>query len=141
MQKSYDFGRFVTVTNLLSRKANVLSHVSQADSKVQMLCLGESLHHGPIAGLALCAWKTIFMTCGEIDRTVRVWDSTNDSLILTKHYQEDIFCVALHPTGVCGHARLGDVEVYFKCGRVEKYMVIAFKYQTVSNLLQIWKIN
>ncbi|XP_054279032.1 cilia- and flagella-associated protein 57-like [Macrosteles quadrilineatus] len=73
---------------------------SAADAMTVMDCLGESLHHGPIAGLATCAWKTIFMTCGEIDRTVRVWDLTTESLILTKHYQEDIFSVALHPTGL-----------------------------------------
>ncbi|XP_046661792.1 cilia- and flagella-associated protein 57 [Homalodisca vitripennis] len=82
--------------------ANLLASEAPATGEVvvEMDCLGESLHHGAITGLALCAWKTIFMTCGEMDRTVRVWDLTTEALILTKHYQEDIFSVALHPTGL-----------------------------------------
>lgn len=66
---------------------------------IPMKVLGESLHHGPITDLALCAWKTIFMTCGEIDRTVRVWDFELECLIMSKQYEEDIYSLALHPTG------------------------------------------
>lgn len=61
--------------------------------------LGQSLHHGPIIGLAMCVWKPIFMTCGQIDRTVRVWNYDTESLEMVKQYEEDVFSVALHPTG------------------------------------------
>lgn len=62
--------------------------------------LGEPLHHGPITGLAMCAWKPIFMTCGKVDRTVRIWNYETESLEMIKQYDEDVFSVALHPTGL-----------------------------------------
>lgn len=64
-----------------------------------MTICGEPLHHGPITGLSVCAWKTIFMTSGQIDKTVCVWDYTTENLLLSKHYHEQVYCVDLHPTG------------------------------------------
>ena len=62
--------------------------------------ISENLHHGPISSLSLCTWKPIFMTCGELDRSVRIWDYESESLVMIKQYTEDIFCVALHPNGL-----------------------------------------
>ncbi|XP_063224801.1 cilia- and flagella-associated protein 57 [Bacillus rossius redtenbacheri] len=62
--------------------------------------LGESLHHGAVAGLATCAWKPVFMTCGRVDRTVRLWNHDTGSQQLERQYQDDVHCVALHPTGL-----------------------------------------
>ncbi|XP_011870371.1 PREDICTED: cilia- and flagella-associated protein 57 [Vollenhovia emeryi] len=73
----------------------------QMDPEPQKLnIMGEPLHHGPISGLAMCAWKPIFMTCGELDRSVRLWDFETESLIMLKQYDEDISSVALHPMGL-----------------------------------------
>ncbi|XP_050424212.1 cilia- and flagella-associated protein 57-like [Adelges cooleyi] len=73
--------------------------------------LGEDLHHGGIADLSTCKWKPIFMTCGKIDHTIRVWNYLNCSLILSQHYQEDIFSISLHPTGLYSIAAFtGKVE-------------------------------
>lgn len=62
--------------------------------------MGQQLHHGSIGGLSVCAWKSVFMTCGEIDRSVRIWDYETESLVMMKQYQEDVCCVALHPIGL-----------------------------------------
>ncbi|XP_033229090.1 cilia- and flagella-associated protein 57 [Belonocnema kinseyi] len=62
--------------------------------------VGENLHHGPIGSLSMCTWKPIFMTCGELDCSVRIWDYESESLVMIKQYMEDIFCVALHPNGL-----------------------------------------
>ncbi|CAK9808395.1 Cilia- and flagella-associated protein 57 [Anthophora plagiata] len=62
--------------------------------------MGQSLHFGPISGLTMCAWKSIFMTCGEIDHSIRLWNYETESLILHKQYTEDICGIALHPTGL-----------------------------------------
>lgn len=62
--------------------------------------MGQPLHHGPINGLSTCAWKPIFMTCGEFDHSVRLWDFETESLIMLKQYDEDISSVALHPMGL-----------------------------------------
>ncbi|XP_039276040.1 cilia- and flagella-associated protein 57 [Nilaparvata lugens] len=62
--------------------------------------MGEGLHHGPITGVSLCAWKQEAMTCGWLDRTVCVWDYVNETVLLNKVYQEDVYCITLHPTGL-----------------------------------------
>lgn len=45
-----------------------------------------------------CLWKTIVVSGGQ-DRTVRVWDYQEHSLLLTHAFREDIFSLSLHPTG------------------------------------------
>lgn len=62
--------------------------------------IGENLHHGPIIGLSMCTWKSIFITCGQYDRSVRIWDYESENLIMIKQYMEDIFTVSLHPNGL-----------------------------------------
>lgn len=61
--------------------------------------VGEQLHHGPIAGLSVCAWKPLFMTCGQLDRTVSVWNYETGTQELMKRYQDELFSAAIHPTG------------------------------------------
>lgn len=73
----------------------------QMDPEPQMLqIMGEPLHHGSISGLDVCAWKPVFMTCGDLDRTVRLWNFETESLLLLKQYNEDIYGIALHPMGL-----------------------------------------
>ncbi|KAL0105366.1 hypothetical protein PUN28_016788 [Cardiocondyla obscurior] len=73
----------------------------QMDPEPQKLTvMGEPLHHGPISGLVTCAWKPIFMTCGEFDRSVRLWDFETESLIMLKQYDQDVSSIALHPMGL-----------------------------------------
>ncbi|XP_076166847.1 testes of unusual size isoform X2 [Ptiloglossa arizonensis] len=62
--------------------------------------MGEALHYGPISNLSMCTWKSVFMTCGEFDYSVRLWDFESGSLILLKQYAEDICGISLHPTGL-----------------------------------------
>lgn len=73
--------------------------------------LGEDLHHGTISSLSTCKWKPIFMTCGKIDHTIRVWNYLDCSLLLSQQYQEDVFSVSLHPSGLYSVAAFtGKVE-------------------------------
>ncbi|KAL0279051.1 UNVERIFIED_CONTAM: hypothetical protein PYX00_000691 [Menopon gallinae] len=62
--------------------------------------LCETYHSGPVGGLATCIWKPIFMTCGAIDRTIRIWNYDTETIEMMKQYQEDIHGVSLHPTGL-----------------------------------------
>ncbi|XP_049771839.1 cilia- and flagella-associated protein 57-like [Schistocerca cancellata] len=68
--------------------------------EIEFDLLGESLHHGEINGLSTCRWKPIFITCGKADRTVRIWNYEEQKLTMSVQYQEDVYCVALHPTGL-----------------------------------------
>eukprot|EP00102_Acyrthosiphon_pisum_P002329 XP_001943650.2 PREDICTED: cilia- and flagella-associated protein 57-like [Acyrthosiphon pisum] len=73
--------------------------------------LGEDLHHGGISSLSTCKWKPIFITCGKVDHTIRVWNYLNCSLLLSQQYQEDVFSVSLHPSGLYSVAAFtGKVE-------------------------------
>ncbi|XP_039752116.1 cilia- and flagella-associated protein 57 [Pararge aegeria] len=62
--------------------------------------LGPAMHYGRINSLSMCAWKPIFMTSGEQDKSIRVWNYMTDDVELIKLYQEEIHCVSLHPTGL-----------------------------------------
>lgn len=57
------------------------------------------MHFGRINSLSMCAWKPIFMTSGELDKSIRIWNYMTDDVELIKLYQEEIHCVSLHPTG------------------------------------------
>ncbi|CAL7949933.1 unnamed protein product [Xylocopa violacea] len=66
----------------------------------ELKIMGQALHFGPISGLSMCAWKSLFMTCGELDHSVKLWDFESSNMILHKQYAEDICGIALHPTGL-----------------------------------------
>nr|XP_021188780.2 cilia- and flagella-associated protein 57 isoform X2 [Helicoverpa armigera] len=62
--------------------------------------LGPAMHYGRINSLSMCAWKPIFMTAGEQDKSIRIWNYMTDDVEMIKLYQEEIHCVSLHPTGL-----------------------------------------
>ncbi|XP_053620233.1 cilia- and flagella-associated protein 57 isoform X1 [Plodia interpunctella] len=62
--------------------------------------LGPAMHFGRINALSTCAWKPIFMTAGEQDKSIRIWNYMTDDVEMIKLYQEEIHCVSLHPTGL-----------------------------------------
>ncbi|EGI57209.1 WD repeat-containing protein 65, partial [Acromyrmex echinatior] len=81
--------------------ATLWGRTLQMDPEPQeMQIMGQLLHHGPISDLSMCAWKPVFMTCGEFDHSVRLWDFETESLIMLKQYDEDISSIALHPMGL-----------------------------------------
>lgn len=66
-------------------------------------------------GLSVSDWKPIFMTCGKIDRTVKLWDYMRRTLLLSQCYDEDVHDVSLHPTG--------------------SYAIVAFKDRVMFNVI------
>ncbi|XP_057334478.1 cilia- and flagella-associated protein 57-like [Microplitis mediator] len=81
-----------------------LFHVCLNDDSMEMekelKIMGQALHQGAITKIAMCAWKSVFMTCGSTDRSVRLWDYESENLVMMKQYSEDIFSVSLHPVGL-----------------------------------------
>lgn len=89
----------------------IYTHLKGQPAVVHFKPLGEDLHHGGVSSLSTCKWKPIFMTCGRIDHTIRVWNYLNCSLLLSQQYQEDVFSVSLHPSGLYSVAAFtGKVE-------------------------------
>ncbi|XP_037786500.1 cilia- and flagella-associated protein 57-like [Penaeus monodon] len=77
-------------------------------------------HEGGVVDADGCLWKTIVVSGGQ-DRTVRVWDYQEHSLLLTHAFREDIFSLSLHPTGLHVAVGLTDAlrlhHVLFDCLR------------------------
>ncbi|XP_046388755.1 cilia- and flagella-associated protein 57 isoform X2 [Ischnura elegans] len=67
---------------------------------VSLQKIGEDLHYGPVSGLSVCMLKSIFATSGAYDRTVRLWNYETANVELVKSFEDDIFCIDLHPTGL-----------------------------------------
>ncbi|XP_025202982.1 cilia- and flagella-associated protein 57-like [Melanaphis sacchari] len=82
---------------------------------VELEPFGETLHRGGVFGLSVSDWKPIFMTCGKVDRTVKLWDYMRRTLLLSQCYDEDVHDVSLHPTG--------------------SYAVVAFQDRVVFNVI------
>lgn len=68
--------------------------------EVECVPFGPSLHYGRIGSVSICIWKPLFMTSGLDDRSLRVWNYENESLELCKEFQEDIYGISMHPTGL-----------------------------------------
>ncbi|CAH0564937.1 unnamed protein product [Brassicogethes aeneus] len=74
---------------------------------------GAFLHNGPIGGISVCSWKTIFLTSGLTDRTLRIWNYETEELELMQRYNDDISSVSLHPTGLYAVVGFTDKLRYF----------------------------
>ncbi|KAL6600059.1 WD40 repeat-like protein [Neocallimastix sp. 'constans'] len=56
-------------------------------------------HVGPIICIDICARKPIIASCG-VDRCVKIWNYYTGDCELDKSFQEKIFSIALHPSGL-----------------------------------------
>nr|XP_040582177.1 cilia- and flagella-associated protein 57-like [Lepeophtheirus salmonis] len=56
-------------------------------------------HNGMITGLDVCQRKPLVVTCGA-DHTIRIWNYLTLELELSKDFKENLFSVALHPSGM-----------------------------------------
>ena len=57
--------------------------------------------HGPapITGMDVCIRKPLMVSCSK-DNSLRVWNYQTNEVELLKHYLEDMYSVAIHPTGL-----------------------------------------
>ena len=71
--------------------------------------LGTSMHQGPVTGLDICIRKPLIASCST-DKSVRLWNYNDRTCELTKWFADEIFSIAIHPTGLlvsmcaCAHA-------------------------------------
>lgn len=69
-------------------------------SEVDCVPFGPSLHYGRIGCISMCVWKPLFITSGRDDRSLRIWNYEEETLELYKEFQEDIYGISIHPTGL-----------------------------------------
>ncbi|XP_047736642.1 cilia- and flagella-associated protein 57-like [Hyalella azteca] len=69
-------------------------------------------HVGAVISADVCQWKTYCATIGR-DRTFLLWDYSLQELLLQETFKEDLYSVALHPTGLHAAVSLTDsVRLY-----------------------------
>lgn len=61
---------------------------------------GVTLHRGGVCGLSVGYWKPVFITCGKLDQTVKMWDRQQCTLLWTQWFPEHLLDVTLHPSGL-----------------------------------------
>ena len=72
----------------------------------ESITLMQTSFHGPksIQGMDICLKKPLIITCSK-DNTLRVWNFLTNEIELMKTFPEDMFCAALHPSGL--HCAVG----------------------------------
>lgn len=56
-------------------------------------------HTEPILAADTCLWKNYCVTVAK-DRSLMLWDYHDHNLLLKETFKEDLYSVALHPTGI-----------------------------------------
>jgi WD40 repeat protein len=69
--------------------------------------LSHSFHHKAVTSLDVCQRKPIVATAG-LDCSIRVWNYVDNTLELSRYFSEEIFSLALHPSGLFLLAGFGD---------------------------------
>uniref|UniRef100_A0A8C5QD76 Cilia and flagella associated protein 57 n=1 Tax=Leptobrachium leishanense TaxID=445787 RepID=A0A8C5QD76_9ANUR len=69
--------------------------------------LTQQWHAASITGLSICIRKPLIATC-SLDKSVRIWNYENNSQELYKEFQEEVFSVSLHPSGLYALAGFSD---------------------------------
>ncbi|EAS05472.2 WD40 domain protein (macronuclear) [Tetrahymena thermophila SB210] len=70
---------------------------SDSDEQIEQVSL--AFHSGPINGMDICIRKPLIATCGK-DKTIKVWNYEEKTLELSWLFNEEAYCIALHPSGL-----------------------------------------
>lgn len=90
----------VTSDHQLYEVKIINEHIKDSDMKPIISPFhGPGLNAGGITGMDTCVRKPLVATCG-MDRTIRVWNIVEQRLDLWKHFQEEPFSLAMHPSGL-----------------------------------------
>ncbi|KAH8870172.1 Cilia- and flagella-associated protein [Schistosoma japonicum] len=87
---------------LVTRNSYINNSVKEQrllSEKAIFVPVSQSFHNGQILGMDVCIRKPLIATCAT-DRTVRIWNFETNDLDLNKQFAEEVFSVALHPTGL-----------------------------------------
>ncbi|XP_059470478.1 cilia- and flagella-associated protein 57 [Neocloeon triangulifer] len=76
------------------------AQVSSVGENEKLQPFGEHLHQGPVVSLSVCVWRPIFVTCGALDGTVRVWNYETGMQELLRKFDSPPVSVSIHPLGL-----------------------------------------
>ena len=72
---------------------------NELHQQVELELLVDSYHHDSVVAVDSCVRKPFIATC-SIDRSLNIWNYDTESFELRKSYEEELFSVALHPSGL-----------------------------------------
>lgn len=65
-----------------------------------MILINHNNHTGPINSMDICKRKPLIVTCSA-DKTIKVWDYESKQLKISWAFNEEAFCISIHPQGFC----------------------------------------
>ncbi|VDP24511.1 unnamed protein product [Schistosoma mattheei] len=95
----YQFNLNNIDTNINNSNSNMNKELPVSNETLKFIPVSQSFHNGQIIGMDVCIRKPLIATCST-DRTVRIWNFETNDLELIKQFAEEVFSVALHPTGL-----------------------------------------
>ncbi|CUG89431.1 WD40 repeat-containing protein, putative [Bodo saltans] len=81
---------------VVSAAAGGVSNLS-ASHIARMLPIG--FHNDVVSAVDVCVQKS-FVVTGSLDKTIRVWNFMRQKVEFIKTFDEEVLCLALHPTGL-----------------------------------------
>jgi WD40 repeat protein/ElaB/YqjD/DUF883 family membrane-anchored ribosome-binding protein len=90
---------FVCTTENSQMYYSLLSNTDVKGDECKLDLFSQPFHHGEITGMDTCIRKPLVVTCST-DRSVRVWNYTEETSELVKYFTEESYCVAIHPSGL-----------------------------------------
>jgi len=104
----------LTTTNLIYKIKLEKDQEDIEEPKFEMI--SSQAHEGEITAMDICIRKPLIVTCGS-DRYIRIWNYQEKCQELSKNFQADeVFSVALHPSGFHLLVGLSDKLNYFNIG-------------------------
>ncbi|CAH8509372.1 unnamed protein product [Schistosoma turkestanicum] len=95
----YQFNLNNIDTSAKTTTTNKLQESKTTHETMTFNMLSQSFHYGQILNMDVCIRKPLIVTCAT-DKTVRIWNFETNDLELTKSFVEEVYSVALHPTGL-----------------------------------------
>jgi len=98
---SPDCCTLIASTNRLQlfRAAVSLEVIKGEGKEKELVPFGEPLHQGPVVDLSVCVWRPVFVTCGVLDLTVRLWNYSTGKQELAKRFDSPPISASIHPLG------------------------------------------
>ncbi|CAH2006904.1 unnamed protein product [Acanthoscelides obtectus] len=98
--RGFAFGILVSCLEMQIWTARIWAHDNNTGPEINMKDFGYTIHMGPVVALAVCRWKPIVISAGSRDRSLKIWNYESLETELVQNFEDDIFSVALHPTGL-----------------------------------------
>ncbi|ORY73038.1 WD40 repeat-like protein [Neocallimastix californiae] len=86
-----------TSNNQIFSVISINSEFKSDETRFELL--SQPFHYGKIYSLDTCIRKPLIVTCGS-DKSIRIWNYLENTNEITKFFNDDVYSVSLHPSGL-----------------------------------------